>query len=352
MRAAAPVAGLLTMSLAFALPAAQAGRKVSKLAAGVYAIEHAAGPFQSGNTTVIIGERQVFVVDSCFLPSEAREDLALIRQWTAKPVAFVLNTHFHNDHNFGNSVYLQAFPAVTIVAHAETKREMDNFGPGSAGRLERGAAALRQVLATRTRRDGKPLTAEDEGAVKEALAERTHVIDELNKLPFQSATLTFERDFTVDLGKQEVQVKFLGRGNTSGDAVVYLPAARIVVAGDLVVHPLPSVSDGYPAEWSRTLQALAQLDADTLVPGHGPVLHDKAYLGLLRELFQSAVEQLNAELRRTGPAMFRTLEEVQPAVDLSPFRQRFAGADAELGAAFDETARGLVKLALTEASLR
>jgi Metallo-beta-lactamase superfamily len=76
----------------------QSQRKVTQLADGVYEIQHE----PNGNTTVIIGERQVFVVDTCFLPSAAREDIAQIRKWTDKPVSFVLNTHFHNDHNLGN----------------------------------------------------------------------------------------------------------------------------------------------------------------------------------------------------------------------------------------------------------
>jgi len=122
---------------------AQGGRKITKLADGVYAIEH--GGQSGGNTTVIIGERQVFVVDSCFLPSAAQADIAQIRQWTDKPVAFVLNTHFHNDHNLGNHAYMAAFPAVTIIAHVETKKEMDRFGPGSALREEAGIVSLRKT---------------------------------------------------------------------------------------------------------------------------------------------------------------------------------------------------------------
>src|SRR5215467_15064607 len=123
--------------------------KVTKLADGVYAIEHPGhrrdGLF-SGNTTVIIGSRQVFVVDSAFLPSVTREDIAQIRQWTDKPVTFLLNTHFHNDHNLGNSLYLEAFPALTIIAHVETKKSMDLFGPGSSDREERTNNHLRQIL--------------------------------------------------------------------------------------------------------------------------------------------------------------------------------------------------------------
>ena len=71
---------------------AQTVRKVTRLADGVYAIEHqdAGDGYASGNTTVIIGDRQAFVVDAGFLPSTAREDIAQIRRWTDKPVAFLL----------------------------------------------------------------------------------------------------------------------------------------------------------------------------------------------------------------------------------------------------------------------
>jgi hypothetical protein len=64
------------------------------------------------------------------------------------------------------------------------------------------------------------------------------------------------------------------------------------------------------------------------------------------------VDQLNAELVRTGPAMSGSVEAVREAVDLSPFRARFAGNDADLGGAFDDMAANLIKVAFTEASLR
>src|SRR5579862_9263578 len=114
--------------------------------------------------------------------------------------------------------------------------------------------------------------------------------------------MTFDHDFTIDLGNREVQIKFLGRGNTAGDAVAYLPKDRILVAGDLVAAPIPNTYDGYPSEWIQTLQNLGALDAGTIVPGHGSVMHDKAYLFLVRDLLKSAVDQMNAKLRQTGPA--------------------------------------------------
>lgn len=344
---------VLTMYLALVFLAAissagQQDRTRTTLAEGVYEIQHE----PNGNTTVIVGERQVLVVDSCFLPSAAREDIAQIRKWTDKPVSFVVNTHFHNDHNLGNRIYMDAFPAVTVIAHVETKRDMDIFGPGSLGREERTRSRIVQMQDSGKGPDGKDLTDDDRKQLKDALAQQEAVIAELKGIQFQSATLTFDHDFTIDLGNREVQIKFLGRGNTNGDAVVYLPREKIVITGDLVVHPIPYFYDGYPVEWIRTLESLAALDAGTIVPGHGPVMHDKNHIYLIRDLIRSAVEQMNEKLRNTGPAMFRNLDDIKGAVDLSAFRKRFAGDDADLGAAFDDEASHLVKLVFVEASLR
>ena len=336
--------------LAASTSVAESERKVTRLAEGVYAIEHAGQG--GGNTTVVIGQRQVFVVDSCFLPSAARADIAQIRQWTDKPVSFVLNTHFHNDHNLGNRAYIDAFPAATIIAHVETKKEMDRFGPGSERREEGGLASLRQMLESGKAGDGTPLTADDKAQVKQALDRELAVIEELKKVQFQSATLTFDHDFTVDLGSREVQVKFMGRGNTPGDAVVYLPKEKVVATGDLVVYPIPYIYDGYPTEWIGTLQNLSQLDAETIVPGHGPVLHDKTHIFLIRDLLRSAVDQMNAKLGETRPAMFQTLDGLKSAVDLNPFRERFTGNDKDLNAEFDDMAANLTKVVFEEASLR
>ena len=96
-------------------------RSVTKIADGVYVIIHkdaVAAGWPEGNTTVIIGDREVFVVDACFLTGSAKEDIAEIRRLTSKPVRYLLNTHFHIDHNAGNSAYMEAFPGLEIIAHA------------------------------------------------------------------------------------------------------------------------------------------------------------------------------------------------------------------------------------------
>ncbi len=306
----------------------------------------------SSNTTVIIGDRQVFVVDAGFMPSDAREDIAQIRQWTDKPVSFVLTTHFHNDHNFANRAYMDAFPATTFIATVEAKKDMDRYGPTSELREKQSNAEYQQRLDSGKGFDGKPLTDARKTEIKNYLAQRVPIMAEIAKTRFQSATLAFDHDFSIDLGNREVQVKFLGRGNTAGDAVAYLPKERIVMTGDLVGYPLTSMYDGYPGEWIQTLDKLAQLDATAFVPGHGPVLHDRTHIYLIRDFMKSAVDQMNDALGKSGHGKFANFDEVKGSVDLTPFRQRFAGNDKDLSKEFDNMAEALVGLVYQEISLR
>ncbi len=349
---------LLATSAALAMLAAQPaddGRSVTRVADGVWVIRHRTTPFEGGNTTVIVGDRDVLVVDACQLPYAAREDIAEIRRLTPKPVRWLVNTHWHNDHVTGNGAYAAAFPGLAIVAHAETKRDMDLNLPNAPRRSAPGLAqaldATTRALAAGTDDAGRPLTTAGRAAL-EALARRRQAVDDYAALPYTPPTVTFARALDIDLGGRPVRVRHLGRGNTNGDAVVHLPRERIAVVGDLLVHPLPFAYDGYPSEWAATLGRVAALDAAVLVPGHGDVLRDGAYLGLVRDLLRSAVDQVNARLHVVGPAEFRTLEEVAPHVDLSPFRARFAGGDSALATRFDETAAAVVRLAFREAALR
>jgi glyoxylase-like metal-dependent hydrolase (beta-lactamase superfamily II) len=169
---------------------------------------------------------------------------------------------------------------------------------------------------------------------------------------YQSPTLTFADKLDIDIGNREVQVKHLGRGNTPGDAIVYLPKEKILVAGDLLVYPIPYTYDGYPAEWIQTLQKMAQLDAEGIVPGHGPILHNKTYLYLVVDLLQCAADQVRARIRQLGFPGAHSLDEVKGSVDLTPFRAKFAGDDKDLQAEFDDMTVHLVKIAFAEAAQR
>ena len=80
--------------------------------------------------------------------------------------------------------------------------------------------------------------------------------------------------------------------------------------------------------------------------------HDKSHILLIRDLLTSAVDQMNARLTQTRPAMFQSLDDVKGVVDLAAFRPRFAGTDRDLAAEFDDMTTHLVKVVFQEASLR
>jgi glyoxylase-like metal-dependent hydrolase (beta-lactamase superfamily II) len=328
-------------------------RLVTKLADGVYEIQHQNSPGgASGNTTVIIGDREVFVVDSAYFPSVAREDIEQIRKWTDKPVGFLLITHYHNDHNNGSSTYMAAFPNLTIIAQEETKKDMDLIQPGNVERTPReyaeAAAAYKQGKDT----DGRALTEDEKKQVQAELPILEQTVAEFKNIVYESPTLTFKHKIDIDLGNREVQLLHFKRGNTPGDAMAYLPKEKILVAGDLLVYPLPYAGDGYPSEWAETLHKMGQLDVTTIVPGHGPILHDKTYLYLVANLMQSSVDQVRARIRQLGFPGAHTLDEIKGSVDLKPFRQKFAGDDKDLQAAFDSMAASLVKITFSEAAQR
>jgi cyclase len=214
-------------------------RNVTKLAEGIYTIRHQ-DPFPGwvhGNTTVVIGTKEVFVVDSCQLSACAREDIAQIRRWTDKPVRYLLNTHWHLDHTGCNKDYIDAFPSLTIMAHTETKKMMHATSLNLPSQMLKDATAtqarLQKIIETGKSPDGGPLTERDKAAAEHKPVLIGATIDQAKGFTFLGPNLVFDRELDVDIGSREVQIKHLGRGNTAGDALVYLPRERILVAGDL-----------------------------------------------------------------------------------------------------------------------
>jgi cyclase len=350
-----PIALLASASI-FADSVITTERQVTKLAEGVYTIRHK-DPFPGwtdGNTTVIIGDREVFVVDSCQQSAAAQEDIEQIKQWTNKPVRYVLNTHWHTDHNGGNRDYVNAFPGVAIIAQTETRRMMDISGPNVAATwlkdITRIQADLHKRLDSGKMPDGTALSEKGRASIADRLAQLDAMSTQAHNFVYQGPTLTFDSQLSIDLGNRNVEVKFLGRGNTGGDAIVYLPAEKILVTGDLLDHPVPFAFDGYPSEWIHTLERMAQLDAATIIPGHGEVLRDKVFLNQVIDLMKSIVAQVNDQLNRDENA---TLEDVRKSIDVKNIRGQFVGDNPMNGGFFDNSIlSSFVELAYHEAKQR
>jgi len=182
-----------------------------------------------GNSTVIVGDNGVIVIDAKVSKAGGAELLEDIAKITPKPVTTVIETHSDGDHVNG----VAAFPAgLTIIAQENNKKEQD--AALAAG--GRGAPPA----------DRQP--------------------NKLITQPHESMTIDGET----------LEFYHWAPAHTSGDLVVYLPKEKIVATGDIVAtsNPYPRIHDekhGSTAGWIATVQGMLTLDADTFIPGHGSI---------------------------------------------------------------------------------
>jgi glyoxylase-like metal-dependent hydrolase (beta-lactamase superfamily II) len=114
----------------------------------------------------------------------------------------------------------------------------------------------------------------------------------------------------------------LGRANTDGDAVVWLPKQKIVIAGEIVIAPFPYGFESYPVDWIVTLAKLRAMPWHTLIPGHGMPQTDRTQLDRIVSVLKEVRAQV-APLVKQG----RTLEQVKAKVDLGAQAKAFVGDD-------------------------
>ncbi len=192
--------------------------------------------FYDQNIGVVLGEREVLVIDTRSTYGQAREILADLRALTADPVTVVVDTHGHFDHAFGNAIFRPA----TIWGHE-----------GCVPFMERTGEARKTKIA----------------------AETPELAGELDEVVIDPPDRTFASTATVEVGGREVTLRYLGRGHTDHDIVVSVPGTDVVFAGDLLENgSVPFYGDAYPIDWAATAAQLASLvepDRGVAVPGHG-----------------------------------------------------------------------------------
>jgi glyoxylase-like metal-dependent hydrolase (beta-lactamase superfamily II) len=189
------------------------------------------------------------------------------------------------------------------------------------------------------------MTATERGALEHSVAMYENQTRELSAFEYAPPTLLFSNELRLDLGGRTVRVLNFGRGNTPGDTVIFLPAERVLAAGDLVVAPVPYAYNSYPRDWVGVMRQLRALEPAIIVPGHGAVQHDTVYVRQVEDLLRSVVDQVDA-LEAEG----KTLEDIRKAIDVAKFRKTMAGEDAAANELFDDSiVRALVERAFTSA---
>jgi cyclase len=329
-----------------------------KVADGVYAAirKEPPGLTVNGNSVFIINEQDVIIVDTTLTPGTAREELAALRKLTNKPVKYVINTHWHDDHIMGNQVYRDAFPSVEFIAHARTREYLP--ATGLANRKQAMAPDgypgfinfLRSQLEKNKGLGGGPMTAEERATYSSDLKIAERYMAENPGVEIVLPTITLEDRLTLYRGERTIDIRYLGRGHTSGDIVVHLPKEGVLITGDLVIWPVPYVGNpqSHPGDWSVTLDKLVELNATAIIPGHGPVLRDASYLKLTSRLFASIKEQVEAAVGRG-----ETLEQARKAIKLDEFRTLFGGESPVRKAIFANYVIGpAVAAAFVDASVK
>lgn len=281
-----------------------------------------AGPID-GNSTVILNDKDVFVVDTHINPAATRAVIARIREITDNPVTHVINTHWHDDHTNGNHAYRQAFPEARIIAHRATRASLEEEWEAMEDQRRRTYESIRG-------RDLHRVADSIEGddpqraiGLRMFAGYRDALDPELATMELVYPDLVFDDRLVFDRGGRTIVVQWMGRGNTEGDAVVWLPDDKLLISGDVLVAPIPYAFDSPIVEWIGTLQRLAELGADRIVPGHGALQRDTGYLTQVASLLEATVAAVR-EARSAGVAY----GELPDAVDLGRYEREFTGGDA------------------------
>jgi glyoxylase-like metal-dependent hydrolase (beta-lactamase superfamily II) len=297
-------------------------------------------PFQVqplGNVTAIEQSDGFVLVDSGGSPAAAERIVAFLGEIADKPVKAIVLTHWHGDHVLGLRTLLARWPDARTISTAQTRAslmsaETARFMPtGDAANDSAIQANLAGGVAFLQGRSGQAdLTDEERRGYAQAARVLAQHAQDLRGAARIAPGESFADRMVIEDSVAPAEIAFLGRANTDGDAVVWLPRQRVLVTGDIVVSPIPFGFGSYPESWSGVLERLKAYDFATLVPGHGRAMQDRAYLDRLIGLI--------AEMRRqTAPlaAEGLSLEDVRARTDFSAQAAAFTGGSPWLGRWFN-----------------
>jgi glyoxylase-like metal-dependent hydrolase (beta-lactamase superfamily II) len=233
---------LLVLVLAvFALyDRAFAAEKLTRIAENVYAYVDTKNSSKNNsfgaNAGIIIGKDGIVVVDTMISAKEAKRFIRDIRTISRKPIRYVVNTHYHFDHVFGNSEFAKL--GAVVIAQENVKKAMENSASETLKNI--GEYGL-------TPKDMKGTT-------------------------LAYPVLTYGDRMTIDIGGQQIELIHARQSHTAGDTLVYLPDKKVLFAGDILfTNYHPFLGEGNIEEWAKELDVIKSMDIEKIIPGHGPL---------------------------------------------------------------------------------
>ncbi len=208
--------------------------QVTEVAPGLFFQYH----HQESNNAWLVTDEGVLLIDSRQHPQRAEELLAAIRKTTDKPIRYVINTHAHGDHYFGNAVFKRE--GAVFIAHRDTMRMMQTH---HGVEMKRRTGYFKQ-------------TKFDPAEVRLVLPD-----------------LTFDSKMTITLGGRTAELLYLGPGQNPGDTLVYFPQERVIFSGGPFSKnswPNPQFTPSM-SNWVGLLRKIAAMDIDKYLGGHGDI---------------------------------------------------------------------------------
>lgn len=232
-------------------------------------------PFGGSNHAWVVFKDYVVVIDANF-PKEAGDVIAAIKKTTSKPIRYVLDTHHHGDHAYGNAVW--AKEGAKIVGHVNCSRLLQTSGPkqwddAAKSRPDVAESSLKQV------------------------------------------DISFDDKYVLEDETQRVEFHYLGHAHTLGDAVAWLPKHKILCTGDACVNgAFNYTGHSNTASWIKVLEKMQAFDAKLIVPGHGAVT-GKELLDKQKRYFV----ELRSEVRK-GLDSLKNVEEITDGLQMNWYK--------------------------------
>jgi glyoxylase-like metal-dependent hydrolase (beta-lactamase superfamily II) len=297
---------------------------------GGYAWLQPDGGWGWSNAGLIVDRGESLLIDTLFDVPLTRDMLAAMRRAepeAAARIGILVNTHHNGDHCFGN----ECCEGAEIIAHTLAAKAMAREGPERLIEMLRAARRVGEAGDYVTRIFGRF----DFASVTQTLP-----------------TVTFEHELTRRVGDKAVHILHVGPAHTAGDALVHVPADRVVFTGDILfIEGHPIMWEGPVGNWIGACERILAMDVETVVPGHGPIT-DKRGVTAVRDYLTYVRDEAKARFD-AGLTAFDAAREIDMTayrgwgdgerivVNVASLYREFSGAraHADIGVLFDQMAR-------------